>query len=88
MRRSVFAQPDGIVGVDEDDRQLHHRRQTNRRPHVVGEDEERRAVRAQTRQRHAVDDRAHGVLANAEVEVAAAVIALLEVAAILDQRLG
>ena len=41
-----------------------------------------------SRQRHAVHDRAHGVLANAEVEVACAVIVLLEITFAVDQRLG
>ncbi len=41
-------------------------------PHVIAEDEEGRTVGAQIRQRHAVDDRAHGVFANAEMEIAAA----------------
>ncbi len=40
--------------IDEDDGDVHQRRQPHRRLHVVGEDEERRAVRAQLRQRHAV----------------------------------
>ena len=43
------------------------------RPHVVGEDEERRAEGAEAAvQRDAVQDRAHAVLADAEVERASA----------------
>ena len=50
-------------------------REPHRRPHVIREDQERRAVRNDAAvQRHAVHDRAHAVLANAEVEVAAGVV--------------
>ncbi len=40
------------------------------------------------RQRHAVDDRAHAMLAHAEVEVAAVIAARLERAGAVDERLG
>ncbi len=43
--------------------------------HVVAEGQERRAVGTEVVQREAVDDRAHRVLADAEVEVAAVVVA-------------
>jgi hypothetical protein len=47
-------------------------READRRAHVVGEDEEGRAVGNEAAVRgHAVDDRAHRVLAHAEVQVAA-----------------
>ena len=49
----------------------HDRGEPQRRLHVVAEDEEAGAERAQAVQREAVDDRAHAVLADAEVEVAA-----------------
>ena len=90
MRRPVLADADRIVREDVDDRQFHDRRQPDRRPAVVAEDEERRAVGPHLGQRHAVEDRAHGVLADAEVEVAAAVVAGLEIAGAVEgqQRLG
>ena len=43
MRRSVLADADRIVREDIDDGQLHQGRQTDRRLHVVGEDQEARA---------------------------------------------
>ena len=63
---------------------LHQRRQPHRGLHVVEEVEERRAERAQAVQVEAVDDRPHGVLAHAVVHVAAAVVAALHRAAVLD----
>ena len=74
VRRAVFADADGIVREDVDHRQFHQRAQADGRAHVVAEDQEARAVGPQLRERHAVDDRSHGVLADAEVEIAAAVV--------------
>ena len=55
-----------------DDVRAHQRRQPEGRPHVVREDQERRAVRqAAAVRRQPVDDGAHRVLANAEMKVAA-----------------
>ena len=70
------------------DWQLRERREAHGRPHVVGEDQERRAVRLQhpVVQRDAVDDRAHRVLADAEGDVAAGV-RRREDAAALELRL-
>ena len=75
--RSIFADADGIVGEDPDRRNFHDGREADRHLHVVAEDEEGRTVGAKLRQHHAIDDRAHGVLANAEVEVARVVIVRL-----------
>ena len=80
VRRAVLAVAHGVMGEDEDRRQLHQRRQPDRRPGIVAEDEEGRAERPQLGQRHAVDDRRHGMLADAEMEIAAAGAAGLEVA--------
>ena len=67
--RSVAAEPDRVVRPDEDRRQLHERREPYRRTHVVAEHEERPAVHAGAAvQRDAVDDGAHRVLADAEVQ--------------------
>ena len=56
--------------------ELHQRREPDRRAHVVGEDEERRAERLHDPavQREAVDRRAHAVLAHAPGDVAAGVL--------------
>ena len=70
----VLAERDAVVGEHVHDVQPHQRGQPDRRTHVVGENQERRAVRNDSAvRRHAVDDRAHRVLAHAEVQVAAAV---------------
>ena len=69
VRRTVLAETDRVVRPDERDTGLHDRREPDGAAHVVGEHQERAAERAQqVRQRHAVERRAHGVLADAEVE--------------------
>ncbi len=73
MGRAVLAEEDRVVGEDVDRRQPHQGGEPDRRAHVVREDQEGPAVGAEApRQRQAIQDRAHGVLAHAEVEVAAA----------------
>ena len=64
------------------------RRQPDRVAHVVGEDQEARAERPQLGERHAVQGGAHRVLADAEVQVAAAVIVRLEVAGVVEGQPG
>ena len=44
MRRPVFAEADRIMRHDIDDAQLHQRREADRRPAVIGEDQERAAI--------------------------------------------
>ena len=67
--RAVLAETDRVVGPDVDDRQPHQRRQPDRTAHVVAEGQERAAVRAGPAVRlDPVHDRAHGVLADAEVQ--------------------
>ena len=72
MRRSILAVAHGVMGEDEDGRQLHEGGEPNGRPGIVAEDEEGRAEGPQLGQRQAVHDRRHGVLADAEMEIAAA----------------
>ena len=88
MGRPVFPDADRIVREDGEIVQFHQGRQPDRRPHVVGEDQEGRAERAQAGERHAVADRAHAVLANAEMHVAAARRRRAERFGPLDRRLG
>ena len=72
VRRAVFADADGVVGEDVGHRQLGERGEADARAAVVGEDEERRAAGAEEAVvGDAVADRAHGVLADAEPDVAA-----------------
>ena len=74
MRGAILAQGDAVVGEDVDHVQSHQRGETDRRAHVIGEDQERRAERNGAAVRgEAVHDRAHAVLAHAEVQIAAGV---------------
>ena len=76
VRRAVLAEGDGVVRPDEDRRDVHERRQAERRALVVAEDQERAAERAGRAVQHdAVEDRGHGVLADAEVQHAAVRVA-------------
>ena len=70
--RAVLTEADGVVRPHVGHRQLHQRGEPDGRPHVVAEHQEGAAVRAgQALQRDAVQDRAHRVLADAEVQRAA-----------------
>ncbi len=72
MGRPVLSEPDGVVREDVDDRLGHEGGQTDRRTHVIREDEKGAPERPHAPvQRHAVHDRAHRVLADAVVHVAA-----------------
>ena len=69
---AVLPDPDRVVGEDPGDRQAHDRREPDRRPHVVGEDQEGRPVGPDDPpvQRQPVDRGAHRVLAHPPVDVA------------------
>ena len=72
VSRAVLADADGVVGEHEADLRLGQRRQPDRRLHVVGEDEERAADGEDAAVLGHADHRcAHGVFADAEVDVAA-----------------
>ena len=76
VRRAVFAERDGVVRPDEDARDVHQRREADGRAHVVGELQERAADRTRLAVQHdAVEDRRHGVLADAEVHHASVRVA-------------
>src|SRR5450830_787131 len=71
--RTVFAQTDGVMGVDMDHALLHQRRHTYRVAGVFHEHQEGRAVRQQAAvQGDAVHDRGHAEFAHAVVHVVAA----------------
>lgn len=72
---------------DEDGMNLHQRRQTQGRPEVIREDEERRAIRDKPAQRHPIEDCAHTVFAHSKVEIACAIISLAKVSLAFDQRI-
>ena len=66
--RTVFAESDGVMGEDVGHREPHQCRQAHRRLAVVEEDEERRAIRAESAVHgDAVERRRHAVFANAPV---------------------
>ncbi len=54
-------------------------REAHRGPHVVGEDEKRCAEGPQAAERETVANRRHAVLANAEVQIAAAIVVCFQV---------
>ncbi len=73
VRRAVLAEADRVVRVDEDHALLHQRRHAHGVARVVGEHQERAAVRDESAvQRDAVHDRGHAELAHAVVQVVAA----------------
>ena len=80
MGRSIFADPNRVVSEDVDYRQLHQRAQAQRASHVVDEDEESRTERPNFHQTHSVQNRAHGVFADSEMEVSSGVILRREIA--------
>ena len=70
MRRAVLTQSDGVVGPRVDHVEAAQRGKPDRRPHVVGEDEEGAPQRQHTAmRRHAVHHRAHAVLADPVVDL-------------------
>ena len=76
VRRPVLAEPDRVVGADDDHPLLHERGEADRGPAVVGEDEEGAAVGDDAAvQRHPVHRRHHAVLADAVADVAPGVVA-------------
>ena len=86
---TVLADSHRVVGPDEDGRDLRQRGQPDRGAHVVGEDEEGSTVGArQARQGDPVEDIAHRVLADAEVQGAAVVVADEGVAGLLRRQEG
>ena len=84
--RAVLPHADRVVREDERRRDPHDRRQADRALHVVAEDQEAGAEGAEPGQRQPVDHGAHRVLADAEVEVAPAVLAGLDAPAAVDER--
>ncbi len=81
VRRAVFADGDAVMREYVDDAQLHQRREAHRWAHVVGKREERRSVRDDAAmQRHAVQNRAHAMLTNTEMDVPPAEVVTAQVA--------
>ena len=71
VRRAVLADPDRVVRPDERHLVAGQRGDAHGAAHVVAEHEERAAERQQVARRHPVHDRAHAVLTDPEVDLAA-----------------
>ena len=83
--RSVLTEPDGVVGPVVDDVRLAQGGQAHGRTHVVAEAEEGAAEGEDAAvQRHSVEDGAHAVLADAEVEQTAAGVVVRLDAVVLE----
>src|SRR5262245_52804289 len=82
MSWSIFTQPNRIVRENINHLHFRKRRETNRRPHVIGERQERSAIRNQTTvERDTRERRSHRVLAHTEMQDAAVVRFRLETVA-------
>ena len=88
MCRPILTHANGVMGKHEHHRQLHDRRQSDRRFHIVAEHQEGRGVRAQIRQRHAIGNCAHGVFTNTEMQVAPAVVIGTESPGTVEGEIG
>ncbi len=70
MGRAVLADTDGIMGQNEDLRQLHEGRESGHGLQIITEDEEGADIGAETAvQQHAVGNAGHGQLTHTEVDV-------------------
>ena len=74
MRWTVLSERNAVVRENIDHPQLHQRRQPNRWPHIVRENEKRRGERNDaTMRRQPIRDGSHAMLAHTEVQVASAI---------------
>src|SRR5258706_6740334 len=80
MSWAVLAESDGIVGKHVNDGKFHQSTQAQRSPHVIDEGEKSRAEGPDFYQAHSIHYGAHGMLADAEVEIAARLILRGEIA--------
>jgi hypothetical protein len=89
VSRSVFSITHRIVREHEDGGKFHQGREPDRRPFVIAEDEEGRAVGPELRDGHPIQGRPHGVFPDAEVQVFACAIIRLKMsgAFVGEQRL-
>ena len=80
MGRPILAHLERVVREHVDDRELHERGEPDRGARVITENQEGGAKGPHLAERHPIQDAAHRVLADAEVKVASAVAACLEIA--------
>ena len=88
MSRAILTDSNRVVSEDVNHRNLHQGAQAERSPHVVDEDEESGAERTHFHQAHSVQDRAHGVLPDSEMEIAPGVILGRKVAGACEGKPG
>ena len=88
MCRAIFADTNAVMGQDVRRRKSHQSSQADHRFHVIAEDEERAGIGADAAvEGQAISHGTHGQFADAEVDVAAAVIGFPERAFALHFRL-
>src|SRR5688572_1473950 len=86
--RTILAEPNAVVRENENRRQRHERGHANGRSHVIAKHQECPAIRADTTmQGEAIEDRAHGVLADTKVQVVAVEILASNRATAMPTRL-
>ena len=79
MRWAVFAHTNRVVGKHVDDGNFHDGRQPHGGARVVAEDQEAGAKWTYLAEGHAIQDGAHGVFANSEMEVSSGILAGFEI---------
>src|ERR1700682_2371257 len=84
MRGPVFSDANRIVRKHIDDGNLHDRSQTHGRSRVIAEDQEAGTEWSNLAERKPVQNRAHGVLAYAEVKISAVVASSFEIARAIE----
>src|SRR6185437_468431 len=84
--RTILPQADRVMREDVYNREFHQRAQADGWLHVIGKDEEARSVSTDFGQCEPVENRAHSVLADAEMQVAATVFLSFEVAGCLKRE--
>ena len=80
MSRAILTHSDRVVSEDVDHRNLHQGAQSKRSPHIIDENEESGTEGPHFHQAHSVQDRAHSVLSDSEMEIASRVILRREIA--------
>jgi len=86
VRWTVLPDANRVVGEDVNDRQLHHGAETDSAASVVAEYQEAGAVWPYFHKAHPVWDGGHGVLTNAEVQIATAVGAGLKISRAIESQ--
>ena len=83
MSGAILANSNGVVSEHVNHRELHQGAQAQGAPHVIDEDEKSRAEGPDFHQAHSVQDRAHGVFTDSEMEIASGIVLRREIAGAL-----